>query len=82
MKGERAEDDRGGGDRCMGGAGDGVVRGVAGGGANGCGAVATFLVRGKKFGFLLVDHHGDGMVTLCCRAAPKWLAAQVGSEPA
>ena len=28
----------------------------------------TFLVRGKKFAYYLIDHHGDGRVSLQCKA--------------
>ena len=31
---------------------------------------AQFLVRNKKFAYYLVDHHGDGIVAVCCKAAP------------
>ncbi|OAI40525.1 hypothetical protein AYO38_05835 [bacterium SCGC AG-212-C10] len=31
---------------------------------------STFLVRGKKFAYYLVDHHGDGRITVCARVAP------------
>jgi predicted DNA-binding protein (MmcQ/YjbR family) len=30
----------------------------------------TFRVRKKTFAYLLVNHHGDGRVALCCKAAP------------
>jgi hypothetical protein len=29
----------------------------------------AYLVLGKKFAYFLDDHHGDGRVSLCCRAA-------------
>ena len=29
---------------------------------------ATFRIRGKTFAYFLVDHHGDGIVGLNCRA--------------
>jgi hypothetical protein len=28
----------------------------------------AFLVRGKKFAYFLVDHHGDGRVAIQCKA--------------
>ena len=28
----------------------------------------AFLVRGKKFAYYLIDHHGDGRVSLECKA--------------
>ena len=39
---------------------------------------AIFRVRGKVFGYFLDDHHGDGVVSFCCKAAPgenrDWIA--------
>jgi len=29
-----------------------------------------FTVRGRRFGWLLQDHHGDGRLALHCKAAP------------
>ena len=31
---------------------------------------AAFTVRGKKFAYLLDNHHGDGILALCFRGAP------------
>lgn len=31
---------------------------------------AAFTVRGKKFAYLLDNHHGDGILSLCFRGAP------------
>lgn len=31
---------------------------------------ASFSVRGKKFAYYLHDHHGDGIVSVCFKAAP------------
>ena len=42
---------------------------------------ATFLVRDRKFAYYLVDHHGDGIVAVCCRAAPGENEALVASDP-
>ena len=42
---------------------------------------ATFLVRDRKFAYYLVDHHGDGIVSVCCRAAPGENEALVASDP-
>jgi phosphoribosylglycinamide formyltransferase-1 len=41
----------------------------------------SFLVRGKKFAYYLIDHHGDGRVCLECKAdkGVKQLLAE--SEP-
>jgi hypothetical protein len=30
----------------------------------------AFRVRGKTLGYYLNDHHGDGLISLCCKAAP------------
>ena len=29
-----------------------------------------FQVRGKTFAYYFNDHHGDGVVAVCCKAAP------------
>ena len=42
---------------------------------------AQFLVRGKKFVYFLVDHHGDGRLGLCFRAAPGENVAMAAAEP-
>src|SRR5438105_3177756 len=42
---------------------------------------ATFTVRDKKFAYYLVDHHGDGVVGLCCRTASGEHEALVASHP-
>jgi phosphoribosylglycinamide formyltransferase-1 len=42
---------------------------------------ARFSVRGKKFAYFLDDHHGDGILSVCCRAAPGENAALVASDP-
>ena len=31
---------------------------------------AAFTVRGRKFAYLLDNHHGDGILALCFRGAP------------
>lgn len=38
-------------------------------------------VRGKKFCYYTVDHHGDGRVALNFKAAPGVQQALVGAEP-
>jgi hypothetical protein len=35
------------------------------------GAHLSLEVRGKRFGYLLDDHHGDGRVALHCKASPE-----------
>ena len=41
----------------------------------------AFEVRGKKFGYYTVDHHGDGRAALNLKAAPGVQQALVGAEP-
>ena len=40
-----------------------------------------FSVRGRTFGYYLDDHHGDGMVAVCCKAAPGEQQALVAADP-
>jgi hypothetical protein len=42
----------------------------------------TFQVRGRTFAYYLEDHHGDGRVALCCKAAPGEQQALVAADPA
>jgi hypothetical protein len=41
----------------------------------------AFVVRGKKFGYFLDDHHGDGRLALTCKAPPGEQAVLVASDP-
>jgi hypothetical protein len=41
----------------------------------------AFLVRGKKFAYFLVDHHGDGRVTVECKAEKGLNATLVDADP-
>lgn len=41
----------------------------------------SFAYKGKKFGYYLDDHHGDGMVALSCKAEPGVNRALVDAEP-
>jgi hypothetical protein len=41
----------------------------------------TFQVRGRTFAYYLEDHHGDGRVALCCKAAPGEQQALVAADP-
>jgi predicted DNA-binding protein (MmcQ/YjbR family) len=41
----------------------------------------AFEVRNKKFAYHLVDHHGDGRVSLQCKAAPGENAELIASDP-
>jgi phosphoribosylglycinamide formyltransferase-1 len=43
---------------------------------------AIFAVRDKKFAYYLNDHHGDGVVALCCKAPPGMNTAMIEAEPA
>jgi predicted DNA-binding protein (MmcQ/YjbR family) len=40
-----------------------------------------FQVRNKTFAYYLDDHHGDGLVALCCKAAPGEAASLIASDP-
>jgi hypothetical protein len=42
----------------------------------------AFRVRGRTFAWYLEDHHGDGRVALCCKAAPGEQQALVAADPA
>ncbi|MGO1056841.1 MmcQ/YjbR family DNA-binding protein [Crossiella sp. CA198] len=42
---------------------------------------SAFRVRNKTFGYYLDDHHGDGIVALCVKAAPGAQQALVGAQP-
>jgi hypothetical protein len=41
----------------------------------------AFAVRGKKFAYHLVDHHGDGRIALECKAPPEENCALAESDP-
>ncbi|HEY7134060.1 MAG TPA: MmcQ/YjbR family DNA-binding protein [Acidimicrobiia bacterium] len=41
---------------------------------------AAFTVRDRKFSYYLDDHHGDGIVALCARAAPGVNDALIASD--
>jgi hypothetical protein len=41
----------------------------------------TFVVRKKTFAYFTDDHHGDGRLSLICRAPAGEQAALVGSQP-
>lgn len=43
---------------------------------------ASFTVRKKVFAYLLVNHHGDGIVSICGKALPGDNNALVASDPA
>lgn len=41
---------------------------------------ATFLVRMKTFAYFLNDHHGDGIVSVCCKMGPGENEEVVGAD--
>jgi predicted DNA-binding protein (MmcQ/YjbR family) len=43
---------------------------------------ADFRVRGKVFAYFLNDHHGDGIVSVCCRSALGENIDRAHREPA
>lgn len=47
-----------------------------------CGSHAAFLVRKRTFAYFLNDHHGDGIVSVACKALPGENAALAAAQPA
>ena len=45
------------------------------------GSHAAFLVRKKTFAYFLNDHHGDGIVSVACKALPGDNAALAAAQP-
>lgn len=45
------------------------------------GTHASFLVRKKTFVYFLNDHHGDGIVSICCKVLPGDNASLIRSDP-
>jgi hypothetical protein len=43
---------------------------------------ATFLVRKSTFAYYLNDHHGDGIISVCCKVLPGDNEALVAAHPA
>jgi hypothetical protein len=43
---------------------------------------ATFLVRKTVFAYYLNDHHGDGIVSVCCKVLPGDNEALIAAQPA
>ena len=41
----------------------------------------AFRVRGKVFAYFLDDHHGDGIVSVCCKAALGENVDRVSRDP-
>jgi hypothetical protein len=46
------------------------------------GSHAAFLVRKSTFAYFLNDHHGDGIVSVACKAFPGDNTALVAAQPA
>src|SRR5437016_6498687 len=46
------------------------------------GSHAAFLVRKSTFGYFLNDHHGDGIVSVACKALPGDNTALAVAQPA
>jgi len=42
---------------------------------------ASFLIRKKPFVYFLNDHHGDGIVSVACKALPGDNSALVAAQP-
>jgi len=42
---------------------------------------ATFRVRGKVFAYFLHNHHGDGIVSVCCKSALGENVDRASREP-
>ena len=43
---------------------------------------ATFLVRKETFAYYLNDHHGDGIISVCCKVLPGDNEALIAKHPA
>jgi hypothetical protein len=43
---------------------------------------ASFLIRGKTFAYFLADHHGDGIVAVCCKTALGENVEMIAADPA
>ena len=43
---------------------------------------ATFTVRKTVFAYYLNDHHGDGIVSVCCKVLPGDNEALIAAQPA
>lgn len=46
-----------------------------------CYGHASFLVRKKTFAYFLNNHHGDGIVSVACKALPGDNTALVAAQP-
>ncbi|HEX4498817.1 MAG TPA: MmcQ/YjbR family DNA-binding protein [Thermoanaerobaculia bacterium] len=43
---------------------------------------ASFLIRAKTFAYFLADHHGDGIVAVCCKTALGENVEMIAADPA
>lgn len=46
-----------------------------------CGSHASFLVRKKTFVYYLNNHHGDGIVSVCCKVLKGDNTILAGTQP-
>ena len=46
-----------------------------------CRTHASFKVKKKTFAYFLNDHHGDGIVGVCCKVLPGDNAALIKADP-
>lgn len=46
-----------------------------------CGSHAAFLVGKRTFAYFLNDHHGDGIVSIACKALPGDNDALAAAQP-
>ena len=42
---------------------------------------ASFRVRKKVFAYFMNDHHGDGIISVCCKVLPGDNAALIAGDP-
>ena len=42
---------------------------------------SAYEVRGKKFAYYLVDHHGDGRIAINCKAEPGVQGLLIDADP-
>ena len=42
---------------------------------------ASYTVRKKTFAYYLNDHHGDGIISVCCKVLPGDNAALIAAQP-
>jgi hypothetical protein len=46
-----------------------------------CGDHTAFLIRKKNFAYFLNNHHGDGIVSIACKALPGENTALAAAQP-